>query len=180
MSEKEQREEFERIVRLKADEIVHGPGRRDIDWNDTLQSVATRLEAFADEFECLAETPEQKALAGKFNGFVWNFVGKRLSMESLGVLAAELEEFDLDQIDVALAGELIELGESAGQAWQKWMDDQPIYAVEQVKDGRWVVWNTRDMEPEDIFNSESAARGYAKELHDKAQEAQEIKQGMKM
>jgi hypothetical protein len=122
VTEKEGREEFGRIVKIEVSGIVHGPGRREIDWNDTLQSVATRLEAFADEFERLAQGPEQKIVADKFSDFVNGFIHERLSMESLGELWGQLEAFEMEQIDSGLAGGLTELGESAALAWEKWME----------------------------------------------------------
>jgi hypothetical protein len=165
MTEKPRPDQFT----IDASAIVHGPGGinvlKELIWHNTLESIWTQLEGFADEFERRAATPEQAALAEQFAAFVSNFTRERLSMAALGELGAELEEFDMDRIDVALAGELIELGVTAGQAWETWMDDQPVYVLEQVKDGCWVVWNTRDMEPEDIFSNEAMARQCAQKLN---------------
>ena len=136
MADKDNREEWQRTVKIDAAGIVYGPGGitfpKEVIWHNTLESIWTQLEGFADEFERRAVTPEQKTLADTFAAFVSDFTRERLSMAALGDLAAELEAFDMDQINVALAGELIELGASAGRAWQAWMDDPPVYAVEPV------------------------------------------------
>jgi hypothetical protein len=136
VADKDSREELLRTVKIDAAGIVYGPGGinlpKELLWHNTLESIWTQLEGFADEFERRAATPEQKALADTFAAFVSDFTRERLSMAALGDLATEVEAFDMDQIDVALAGELIELGASAGRAWQAWMDDPPVYAVEPV------------------------------------------------
>src|SRR5436305_518539 len=96
----ESREEFRPMAKIDAAGIVHGPGEivipKEMLWHDTLQSVSIRLEAFADEFERLARTPEQKALTDTFAAFVSDFTRERLSMAALGELGAELEAFDMD------------------------------------------------------------------------------------
>jgi hypothetical protein len=42
---------------------------------------------------------------------------------------------------------------------------EKVYAVEHLPDGRSVVWNMRDMEPENIFSNEAAARECAETLN---------------
>ena len=42
---------------------------------------------------------------------------------------------------------------------------EKVYAVEHVPDGRFVVWNRRDLEPEDIFPNEAMARACAQQLN---------------